>query len=70
MALGTDGGEGTAEIGEHLARLGRWATGADQVALSFLGFLADEHHRGSVRDDNMSVGKRGSGDTVSLCPGR
>ena len=54
---GTGGGEGPAEVGVHLAGLGGQVTGADEVAVGVLGFLAgDEHHLGSGRDDDVGVG--------------
>jgi hypothetical protein len=53
------GGHRPAEVGEHLAGLGGQVTGADEVALRVLGFLAgDEHHLAARRDDHVGVGGR------------
>jgi len=56
---GTGSGQGTAEVGEYLAGLGRQVAGADQVALRVLGFLVgDVHGLASGRDNDMGVGSR------------
>jgi hypothetical protein len=57
FGAGTGGGEGAAEVGVDLARLGGQVTRTDQVAVDVLGFLAgDEDHPGPGRDDDVAVG--------------
>jgi hypothetical protein len=64
--IGAGGGQGAAEVGEDLAGLGGQVTGADEVAVNVLGFLAgDEDQGGSGRDDDVGVGG-GSGQVFGV----
>jgi hypothetical protein len=66
VTAGTASSESTAEIGEHLASLGRQVTGTDEVALTFIGFLAgDEYQLAASRDDDMGLGQ-GSGQVLGI----
>ena len=66
LRSGTGSGEGTTDVGKHLTGLESQITGADEVALLILGFLAgDEHQPASSRDNYMGV-RRGSGQVLGI----